>query len=143
MVLADSGFWIALFGYDDRHFAAARTALTEHRREGFITTVPVLTEVSYYLVKRTGPDTVIKFLDAIEAGAAAVFDLSATHRARVPRLMDKYRDLPMDYADASLVLLAEDQGHGRILTTDQRDFRAYRWKHRKPFENLLLKSGAT
>jgi hypothetical protein len=58
-------------------------------------------------------------------------------RAKVPGLMRRYADLPMDLADASLVLLAESMGHGRILTTDQRDFRTYRWKARKPFEPLL------
>jgi uncharacterized protein len=52
-------------------------------------------------------------------------------------LMKKYSDLPMDLADASLVILAEQLGHGRILSTDQRDFRSYRWKNRHPFENLL------
>lgn len=44
----------------------------------------------------------------------------------------------MDLADASLVILAEDTGHGRILSTDQRDFNTYRWKNHIPFENLLL-----
>ena len=52
-------------------------------------------------------------------------------------LMQKYRDLPMDLADASLVLLAEQLGSGRILSTDERDFKTYRWKSRKPFKNLL------
>lgn len=46
-------------------------------------------------------------------------------------------DLPMDLADASLVIAAEDLGSGRILFTDRRDFGAYRWKSRKPFKNLL------
>jgi len=44
----------------------------------------------------------------------------------------------MDLADASLVILAEELGHGRILSTDQRDFNAYRWKHHEPFQNLLF-----
>jgi len=48
--------------------------------------------------------------------------------------------LPMDLADASLVILAEHLGHGRILSTDQRDFRTYRWKQHRPFENLLIDS---
>jgi predicted nucleic acid-binding protein len=43
----------------------------------------------------------------------------------------------MDLADASLVLLAEALGHGRIATTDERDFKTYRWKNRRPFTNLL------
>ena len=40
-------------------------------------------------------------------------------------------------ADASLVLLAEHLGHGRILTTDEREFGSYRWTSRKPFHKLL------
>ena len=52
-------------------------------------------------------------------------------------LMEKYRQLPMDLADASLVVLAEEIGSGRILSIDQRDFGAYRWKNHKPFRNLL------
>ena len=35
-------------------------------------------------------------------------------------------------------LLAEQLASGRILSTDQRDFGAYRWKNRKPFHNLLV-----
>ena len=52
--------------------------------------------------------------------------------------MQQYADLPMDFADASLVILAEELGHGRILSTDNRDFHTYRWKNRHPFQNLLL-----
>jgi len=52
--------------------------------------------------------------------------------------MDHYAALPMDLADASLVVLAEETGSGRILSTDERDFRTYRWKNRRPFCNLLL-----
>lgn len=52
--------------------------------------------------------------------------------------MERYQDLPMDFADASLVILAEELGTGRILSTDERDFQTYRWKNRKPFKNLLL-----
>ena len=52
-------------------------------------------------------------------------------------MMEKYRELPMDLEDASLVLLAEELSSGRILSTDIRDFKTYRWKSRKPFRNLL------
>jgi predicted nucleic acid-binding protein len=50
----------------------------------------------------------------------------ALAKRRIAELMAKYADLPMDFADASLVLLAEHLGHGRILSTDVRDFRTYR-----------------
>jgi len=62
-------------------------------------------------------------------------------RTGVNQLMVKYSRLPMDLADASLVILAETLGHGRILSTDQRDFGVYRWKNHAPFENLLFGDG--
>lgn len=46
----------------------------------------------------------------------------------------------MDLADASLVLVAEEFGEGRIVSTDERDFHTYRWKNHHPFSNLLLPS---
>ena len=52
--------------------------------------------------------------------------------------MKQYADLPMDLADASLVILAEHLDDGRILSADQRDFNTYRWKNREPFENLMF-----
>ena len=68
--------------------------------------------------------------------ASCWWDIPAAAVAQIGKLMQKYASLPMDLADASLVLLAEHLGHGRILSTDQRDFGDYRWKNRKPFKNL-------
>jgi predicted nucleic acid-binding protein len=70
-------------------------------------------------------------------GGLEVWELPDRQWPQIPLLMRRYARLPMDLADASLVLLAEHLGHGRIVSTDQRDFGAYRWKSRKPFENLL------
>ncbi len=78
------------------------------------------------------------FLRSFAKGAFDVFALEKAHVPRIAELMKKYEELPMDLADASLVVLAEHLGHGRILSTDQRDFGAYRWKQRRPFDNLLL-----
>lgn len=64
-------------------------------------------------------------------------DLPPDQMARLPVRMRRYAQLPMDLADATWVLLAEHLGHGRILSTDQRDFGAHRWKNRKPFHNLM------
>jgi hypothetical protein len=57
-------------------------------------------------------------------------------------LMSQYETLPMDFADASLIILAEHLGHGRIVSTDRRDFHAYRWKNHHPFHNLLDGDGS-
>ena len=64
--------------------------------------------------------------------------MESGHLVRIRQLMNKHAELPMDLADASLVILAEELGHGRILSTDLRDFRSYRWKNNQPFENLQL-----
>lgn len=62
---------------------------------------------------------------------------SLTHLGAICELLGKYAQLPMDLADASLVVAATELGDGRILTTDRRDFNTHRWKNSKPFENLL------
>ncbi len=54
------------------------------------------------------------------------------------KLMENYANLPMDLADASLVVLAEHLETGRILTVDRRDFNVYRWNKNNLFENLFF-----
>ena len=52
-------------------------------------------------------------------------------------LMARYRDTPMDFADATLVLLADTLGVRDILTLDRRGFRTYRTAKRQSFQLLL------
>ncbi len=79
-----------------------------------------------------------QFLMDVAEQAFHIFDLELTHFQRMAYLIEKYADFPMDYADASLVVLAEHLNHGRILTADRRDFSVYRWNDVNPFENLLF-----
>ena len=137
MIIADTGFWLALANRADHHHEAARRVL-EGLREGLVTTWPVMTETCHLLLTRLGVHAEIAFLRGLRDRACAVFSIADSHLPRVEELMEEYANLPMDLADASLVVLAEEIGSGRILSTDQRDFHAYRWKNRKPFQNLLL-----
>jgi predicted nucleic acid-binding protein len=97
----------------------------------------VLTEASYLLASRLGPEFSARLMDDVAEGNLMLWTPPVHDIPRIPRLLRRYANLPMDLADASLVLLAEHLGHGRILSTDMRDFGAYRWKTRKPFKNLL------
>ncbi len=137
MILADSGFWIALANRRDPAHRAAVAALASYGDEGFISTWPVLTEASHLISARIGIDGMLKFVEQVGDGAAEIFPIDTDGLIRMHALMQKYRDLPMDLADASLVLAAEALGDGRILSTDTRDFGAYRFKNHKPFRNLL------
>jgi uncharacterized protein len=136
VVIVDSGAWLALANPRDRYHARVREALAP-LREPLVTTWPVLTEVTHLLLARLGSRALLSFVRSWEDGAFRVFDLTIEHASRVSTLMKKYADLPMDLADASLVILAETLNDGRILSTDLRDFRSYRWKNRHPFHNLL------
>lgn len=137
MILTDTAFWLALANPRDHHHGRA-AAWLDAIDEPLITTWTVVTETSYLLLHRLGPESHIKFLESAAAGGFEVLTLPVEALQRVAELMRKNRDLPMDLADASLVLAAEQLGHGRILSTDERVFQAYRWKPRKPFRNLLL-----
>lgn len=138
MILADSGFWVALGNRRDRHHANAQAALQRHSDEGFISTWPVLTEVTHLLMARIGTHQALEFMDAVAQGACEIPNPPEDALLRMSLLMRRYRDLPMDLADVSLVVLAEERGDGRILSTDLRDFAGYRWKNSQPFTNLLL-----
>lgn len=137
MVIADTGFWLALANRRDKHHELAVERLAELDRP-LVTTWPVLTETCHLLLARLGTSSQLAFLRSFANGGFEVFELRREQGPRMLELMERYADLPMDLADASLVLLAEHLGHGRILSTDRRDFGTYRWKEREPFENLLL-----
>jgi predicted nucleic acid-binding protein len=134
MIIADTGFWIALA--DKNHQQANHFAKTTHER--LITTYPVMTEVCHISLQRQGIQAQLNFIKMHQLGAFDVFDIPKKDKDRLFLLMQQYADLPMDLADASLVLLAEHLEHGRVLSTDKRDFHTYRWKNRHPFQNLLI-----
>jgi predicted nucleic acid-binding protein len=136
MIIVDTGFWVALLDQKDRHHTAAKHALQVYN-EPLITTWPVLTETSYLLLRNQGSSAASNLLNSFGRGLFSVFDLQPSHGERIGQLMQQYANLPMDLADASLVLLAEHLGHGRILSVDRRDFAIYRWNLNQPFQNLL------
>lgn len=136
MIAVDSGFLYALADAKDAWHALAM-AQRHTAEEGWVTTWPVLAEVCHLFKRRLGMEPALWLMTDVAAGLVQIWNPPAAAVDEIAPLMRKYASLPMDLADASLVLLAEHLGHGRILTTDERDFGAYRWKSRKPFKNLL------
>ena len=136
MIIVDTGFLYALVDardvWHERALAQAGTAV-----QGWVTTWPVLTEATHLMTRRLGASFAAALMDDAADGGFQVWAPPPEQVARIPALMRRYANLPMDLADASLVLLAEHLGHGRILSTDQRDFRSYRFKNRQPLSNRL------
>lgn len=137
MILVDTGAWLALADQGDAYHVRSREFFRTNR-EPLITTYPVLVESVHLMFKRIGIAKTLAWLNVLNAQGVGVFTMTAAHLPRLGALMQQYRDLPMDLADASLVLLAEELGEGRIVSSDERDFHAYRWKNQHPFCNLLF-----
>ena len=129
--LVDSGPLIALFDRDDAHHERIKSVL-ENRPARLLTTWPVLTETCAILPAPCTQD----FLTFVERGGASVVGLPGEAVTTLRSLMDKYADRPMDFADASLVVLAVLQKMDTILSLDA-DFTAYRLPGKKRFKNPL------
>lgn len=136
MIMVDTGFWLALADQKDTYHVLAKSTLKKID-EPLITTWCVVTETCYMLLKRKGVPSQVAFMISLANSAFELFDLQSNHAQRIAQLMQQYANLPMDLADASLVILAEEIGHGRILSVDYRDFNSYRWKENQPFQNLF------
>ena len=123
MILVDTGPLVALIHEDDNeHRICKDTFLTFSEPLG--TVWPVLTEAMYLL--SFSWDAQNALWEMIEAGAVEILPLGTDDVARMRELMRKYRDLPMDLGDASLVRVAERERLRRIFTLDRRDFQIYR-----------------
>jgi len=89
-----------------------------------VTVWPAVTEAMYLL--RGSWQAQRALWEMIERGVLNLAPLDEGDAHRMRRLMEKYRDLPMDLADAALVRLAERGNFRRIFTLDRRDFALYR-----------------
>lgn len=136
LIIADTGFWLALANNKDKYHQSVKKCYQFYYPK-LITTHFVITETCQLLLLEIGTDAQIRFLKSWQIDAFEVFHFEKQQLPRLIELMQKYKELPMDLADASLVILAEHLGHGRILSTDQHDFTTYRWKQHQPFENLF------
>ena len=70
-------------------------------------------------------------------GLLVVYDIQVVDYDRLMSLMERYRDRPMDLADATLVLAAEKTGYSQILTLDS-DFLFYRINDRSSFDVIQV-----
>jgi predicted nucleic acid-binding protein len=129
-IIVDTGPLVALFQARDKHHAAARAAL-ESTGALLLTTWPVVTEACHFL----GQDGKRALLTFIRRGGLQLEDLSVEDVPRLDELLARYAQ--MDFADATLVLMAEKTGITTIFTIERRDFEAYRTRSGRRFRLLL------
>lgn len=126
--LADTGALLAYVDRDDPWHARCRDAFPQFRLP-LLTSIAVLTELFHLLGdNRRDVDRAWAF---IRSGAVTVLSISDTDLPEIEALMRKYRDRPMDFADATLVYLAQRESLFTVFTVDHDDFETYRVGGRK------------
>lgn len=127
-VLVDAGPLVALINSRERHHAWAMATVAGFT-EPMVTCDAVLSEAFYLLSKKTA-DGARKLCAMLDRGlVVSDFDLGK-HRAAVTALLQKYRDTPMSFADACLVVMVEGRTGAKVFTLDS-DFRIYRQSNRR------------
>jgi len=129
-LLLDTGAFVALVDRDEKFHEPCVAAL-ERWTGRVVSTEAVLTETLYLV----GPDFRAQknCLEFILRGAFQLVPSSAKSLGRAAFLMEKYRNVPMDFADATLVALAEELETDTVFTLDRRGFSVYRLNRNKPF----------
>jgi hypothetical protein len=127
--ILDTGPWVALI---DRSEASHDHCVEwfEQYTGKIYSTEAVLTEVLYLL--NFAIDAQIAAIDFVLEAVVELVPTSIESLNRAKSIMLKYSDLPMDFADATIVCLALETGIRSVITLDRKDFSIYRIKN-QPF----------
>lgn len=134
--LADTGALLAYLDRADRWHEHCRTAFADLRLP-LLTSEAVLTEL-FHLVADNRSETDVAW-GFIRSGAVTVMPIADRDLPDIEALMRKYRDRPMDFADATLVHLAQRESLTTVFTVDHNDFETYRIGGRRRFRVVPLR----
>ena len=132
-VLIDTGPLIALFDRDDKYHTSI-VEFIKNTNYRFISTTAVLTETMYMLDFNTAVQ--LNFLEWIMREGVIIHEIKQSNIKRIIDLTRKYSDRPMDFADATLVIAAEERGIRQIISIDS-DFDIYRLYNKMKIENIF------
>lgn len=132
-VLIDAGPLIALFDASDKYHQDAVDFIKSNKFK-LVTTIASITETLHLLDFNRNAQ--IDFLEWVQRGAVEIHNIENTDFQRLRELTEKYRDLPMDFADSCLVYLAEKLNVNTIATIE-RDFSIYRIPGGRKFKTIM------
>ena len=131
--ILDTGPIVALFDKND-HFHKKLYDFFSKGNYILYSTWSVITEVSFLL--EFNVNSQLDFLKWIESGAIQMVELNILDISSISDYMSKYRDVSMDFADATLMCIAEKLDLKAIITLDK-DFYIYRKNNGKYLNNLI------
>ena len=135
LILTDSSILIAYYSAKDNYHDVVCRFFEQCTSE-LITTLACVTEVMYLL--SADYRTQNEFLNDLAHELYQCIPLSVGDFTRIKQLNEQYADLPGDFADLSLIFLAERLNISAILTLDS-DFDIYRRYRKQPFERIILR----
>jgi hypothetical protein len=130
LVMMDTGPWVALIDRSEERHEDCVEWLRDFRGN-ILSSEAVLTEVLYLLNFSQRAQSAA--IDFVLSEAIILVPSSLDSLKRTKRLMEKYKDIPMDYADATLVSIAEDFSITHVVTFDATDFGIYRLSSKQSF----------
>lgn len=134
-ILIDAGPLIALFDKSDSYHIQSVTFLKNFKGRLF-TTWPVITETSHLLGFSVRAQ--IALLEWINRGGLHIIEIESYHVTRLIELSEKFKDVPMDLADATLIVASESNSIKEIATLDS-DFYVYRDIRKRYLKNIFIK----
>lgn len=133
-ILIDAGPLIALFDRDDKYHDKIKDYIKGNKVK-FVSTIAVITEVTHMLDFNVRAQ--IGFLEWISQEGIIIHDINQKEIIRIIELSKKYHDVPMDFADATLVVAAEQTGIREIISIDS-DFEIYKLFKKEKIENVFI-----
>ncbi|MEM7584951.1 MAG: VapC toxin family PIN domain ribonuclease [Acidobacteriota bacterium] len=122
MILLDTSGLLALIDSAQSRHADTAAAIATFEPP-FLLSPFVLAELDYLLATRVGLAAEQAFLGEVAAGAYRLVHFDAHDVGRARKVIEKYADLEIGLADASIVVLAERHRVHDVLTLDERHFR--------------------
>jgi predicted nucleic acid-binding protein len=135
MIVLDTGGLYAALDANEALHGRAVAALVAARPPRLLSPF-VLAELDYLLGTRVGHDAQLALAEEVARGAYQLASFTGDDIARARRIMERYADLRIGLADASVVVLAHEHKTVDVLCTDERHFRALRGPAGKPFRLL-------
>jgi predicted nucleic acid-binding protein len=132
-ILVDTGPLVAIFSPNDAHHDDCVDAL-RLLRPPLLTCWPVITEAAWLL--RNQPSARQNLLTSFSSGLLKLLPLDAEEVPGVAAVLDRYRNIGAQLADAALLLLADREGITTVFTLDRRDFSIYRRRGGRKFHIL-------
>lgn len=132
--ILDTGPIVALFDRNDHYYRDIYDFMQNYNGKLY-TSLPVVTEVLFLLDFNI--ETQLDFITWLESGAVVIIDIKTNELSYIRKMMAKYQNVPMDFADATLMLISEKLNLQDIISLDK-DFFIYRKSDGQNYLNNLL-----